>query len=155
MSVRTICSDHCQAVCEGDPAPELCRYGCGKACNSSILDEACYDYCSSQCAAATSPACMGYCLWSKPCPAGLSPESGKYPKGSFNPKQPRPSQEALLSARLPSGVDHPVKAWKAMTIEKFRASPKHEISTLSKFLIFFGVVFLVILLGWILARMKN
>lgn len=140
MSVRTICSDHCQAVCEGDPAPELCQYGCMKDCNSSIPNEACYAYCTSQCAAATSPACMGYCLWSKPCPAGLSSEWGGYPKGSFNPKQPKPSQEALLSARLPSGTDHPVRSWKAMPVEKFRSSSKQKISAWQILVVFLGIV---------------
>jgi len=138
MSVRTICSDHCQAVCEGDVAPDLCQYGCMKACNSDIPDEGCYDYCTSQCAAATSPACMGYCLWSKPCPAGLGSEWSGYPKGSFDPKQPKPSREALMSARLPSGVDHPVRRWKAMPIEKFRSS-KQKIAAWQVFLIVFAI----------------
>jgi hypothetical protein len=97
---------------------------------------------------------MGYCLWSKPCPTGLGSESGKYPKGSFNPKQPRPSQEALLSARLPSGVDHPVRSWKAMPVEKFRSAPKHEISVMKKFLIFFSIILLVLLV-WILSKVRK
>lgn len=155
MSVRTICSDHCQAVCEGDQVPELCQYGCMKDCNSTIPNQACYDYCNSQCAAATSPACMGYCLWSKPCPAGLGSEFGGYPKGSFNPKQPKPSQEVLMSARLPSGVDHPVKNWKAMPIEKFRSSPKHAISTTSKFFIFFGIILAAVLAGYGISKIEK
>lgn len=146
MSVRTICSDHCQTVCEGSEVPEICQYGCMKACNSNIPDQACYSYCNSQCAAVTSPACMGYCLWSKPCPAGLSSDWEGYPKGSPNSGQPKPSQEALLAARLPSGTDHPVKSWKAMPVEKFRSSLKQKISSWQILAVLFGAILVVMII---------
>lgn len=145
MSITTICSSFCQGICEGDSNPDKCQDGCMKGCNSSLPSPPCQDYCKSQCAAATTPACMGYCLWSKPCPAGLNNLNGSYPSKTFNPPQPKPSQSALIASRMNQGINElPLGEPK---IENYPKMKSQSISTGEKAGIFFGTVLLVILIG--------